>query len=86
MLLITRRPDESVIINGDIEMTVVEVRGNRVKLGFQYPDGNSVYRKELYLRIQEENRAAAHSRGDHIGDIINRIRKPKNDRTNNDSD
>ncbi len=59
MLLITRRTGESIIINGSIEVKVVEVRGGRVKLGFEYPEGNTVYRQELFTKIQEENKAAA---------------------------
>ncbi|MFZ2620325.1 MAG: carbon storage regulator [Alphaproteobacteria bacterium] len=59
MLLITRRTGESIIINGSIEVKVVEVTGGRVKLGFEYPEGNTVYRQELFAKIQEENRAAA---------------------------
>lgn len=59
MLLITRRTDESVIINGCIEVKVVEIKGGRAKLGFEYPEGNSVFRQELFEKIQEENRAAA---------------------------
>lgn len=69
MLLITRRVDESIIINGDIELKVVEVKGGRVKIGFEYPEGNTVYRKELYLKIQEENQSAASSFG-RIEDLI----------------
>lgn len=63
MLLITRRVGESIIVNGDIELKIVDVRGGRVKLGFEYPEGNTVYRKELYMKIQEENEAAATSFG-----------------------
>ncbi len=59
MLLITRRTGESIIVNGAIEIKVVEVKGGRVKLGFEYPEGNTVYRQELFVKIQEENRAAA---------------------------
>jgi carbon storage regulator len=64
MLLITRRTNESIVINDNIEVTIVEVRGGRVKLGFEYPEGNTVYRKELYLKIQEENKTAASNQGD----------------------
>jgi carbon storage regulator len=59
MLYLTRKIGESVIINDDIELTVVEVRGKAVKLGFTFPPTVSVLRREIYERIQEENRAAA---------------------------
>lgn len=59
MLYLTRKIGESVIINDDIEVTVVEVRGKSIKLGFTFPPEASVLRRELYERIQAENRAAA---------------------------
>ena len=59
MLYLTRKLGESVLINEDIEITVVEVRGKSVKLGFTFPPGVSVLRRELYEKIQRENREAA---------------------------
>jgi carbon storage regulator len=58
MLLITRRPGEAIMINGTIAVKVVDIRGGRVKLGFEFPPGNTVYREELFTKIQAENRAA----------------------------
>lgn len=63
MLLITRKESEGIVINDAIEITVVEVKAGRVKLGFTFPEGNTIYRKELFLKIQEENLAAAHGVG-----------------------
>jgi carbon storage regulator len=59
MLYLTRKVGESIVINDTIEMTVVEVRGRSIKLGFTFPPGVSVLRRELFDKIQEENRAAA---------------------------
>ena len=59
MLYLTRKVGESVIINDNIEVTVVEVRGKIIKLGFTFPPDVNVLRRELYERIQEENRLAA---------------------------
>lgn len=59
MLLITRRTGEGIVINGTIEVKVLDVRGGRVKLGFEYPVGNTIYRQEVFTKIQDENRAAA---------------------------
>ena len=59
MLYLTRKIGESVIINDNVEVTVVEVRGKSIKLGFTFPPEISVLRREIYERIQEENRAAA---------------------------
>lgn len=59
MLYLTRKIGESVIINNNIEMTVIEVRGKSIKLGFTFPPEASVLRKELHERIKAENIAAA---------------------------
>ena len=59
MLYLTRKVGESVIINDNIEVVVVEIRGKSIKLGFTFPKNASVLRREIYDRIQEENRAAA---------------------------
>lgn len=61
MLYLTRKIGESVMINDNVEVTVVEVRGKSIKLGFTFPSDISVLRREIYDRIQEENRAAAAS-------------------------
>lgn len=54
MLYLTRKVGESVIINDDIEVTVVDIRGKSIKLGFTFPPEASVLRRELYERIQAE--------------------------------
>ncbi len=59
MLYLTRKIGESVIINDNIEVTVVDIRGKSIKLGFTFPPEASVLRRELYERIQAENKAAA---------------------------
>lgn len=61
MLYLTRKIGESVVINDTIEVTVVEVRGKSIKLGFTFPENVSVLRREIYDRVQAENRAAAAS-------------------------
>ena len=59
MLALSRKKDEAIVINNDIEVTIIEVKGDQVKLGITAPKSVPVYRKEVYLQIQEENRAAA---------------------------
>ncbi len=59
MLYLMRKIGESVIINDHIELTVVEVKGKSVKLGFVFPPSASVLRKEIYEKVTAENRAAA---------------------------
>ena len=58
MLSLSRKVDESIIINDDIVCTVLEINGRIVKLGFEYPSTSSVLRQELYERIKQENKAA----------------------------
>ena len=59
MLALTRKQGESIIIGGNIELTILEVKGEQVKIGISAPKSVPVYRKEIYLQIQEENRQAA---------------------------
>ena len=59
MLALTRKKGESLVLNNDIEVTVLEIRGDQVKLGVKAPRQVPVYRKEVYLQIQKENEAAA---------------------------
>ncbi len=73
MLLIARRESESVIINGSIEVKVIEIKGSRVKLGFEYPSGNTVYREEIFKKIQEENREAMKVDPEKLGDVLKKF-------------
>ena len=59
MLVLTRRLNQSIKIGDDVEITVIEVRGDQVRLGVSAPRDVAVHRKEVYLQIQQENRAAA---------------------------
>lgn len=54
MLYLTRKIGESIVINDDIEVTVVDVRGKSIKLGMTFPENVSVYRREVYERILAE--------------------------------
>jgi len=54
MLLLTRKPGETINIGNNITVTVIGVKDNQVKLGINAPDDVGVYREEIYLRIQEE--------------------------------
>lgn len=61
MLVLSRRLNESVMIGHDVVITVVEVRGDQVRLGIQAPREIQVHREEVYLAIQLANQAAAGS-------------------------
>jgi carbon storage regulator len=69
MLYLTRKIGESIIINNNIELTVVEVRGKTVKLGFLFPKEATILRKELHQKIMEQNIAAAAAGDDEFLDL-----------------
>ena len=58
MLALARKSNESIMLGNDIEITVLEIKGDQVKLGIKAPKSVPIYRKEMYLQIQEENRQA----------------------------
>jgi len=59
MLVLSRQRDETIMIGDDIEVTVVDIRGDKVRIGINAPKEISVHRKEVYDAIRRENRAAA---------------------------
>ncbi|MCP5361845.1 MAG: carbon storage regulator CsrA [Hyphomicrobiales bacterium] len=69
MLYLVRKIGESIIINDNIEVKVMEVRGRSVKLGFTFPPEASVLRKEIHDRIVRENIAASKSDADITEDL-----------------
>ena len=58
MLALSRKKNEALVINNDIEITVLDIRGEQVKTGISAPKEVPVYRKEVYLQIQEANKEA----------------------------
>ncbi|MBQ2900532.1 MAG: carbon storage regulator CsrA [Agathobacter sp.] len=58
MLALTRKKGEALMINNNVEITILEVRGDQVKIGIDAPKDVPIYRKEVYLQIQEENKAS----------------------------
>ncbi len=64
MLILARKLNERIVIGDDIEVSVVEIKGDQVKLGISAPRNVSVYRHEVYEAIQAENRMAARSQPD----------------------
>ncbi len=58
MLALSRKKNEALIINNNIEITVLEIKGEQIKLGISAPKDVPVYRKEVYEQIQEANKDA----------------------------
>jgi carbon storage regulator len=63
MLILSRRVNEKIVIGDDIIVSVVEVRGDQVKLGIEAPRNVKVFRQEVFDAIQEENKKAAAAAG-----------------------
>lgn len=58
MLALSRKVNESIMIGNDVEITILDVRNDQVKIGIRAPKDVGIYRKEIYLQIQEENKKA----------------------------
>ena len=63
MLALSRKKNEAIIINNYIEITVLEVKGDQVKIGIAAPKEVPVYRKEVYVQIQNANKEAVSVEG-----------------------
>ncbi len=61
MLILSRKKEESIIVNDNIEISVVDIKGETVKLGINAPNSVKIYRREVYEAIQNENKAALNS-------------------------
>ena len=71
MLVLTRKSNQSIMIGDDIEVSVLSVMGEKVRIGIQAPREIPVFRKEVYLEIQQE-RASGDSR-EHVDDALRRL-------------
>lgn len=58
MLALSRKKNEAIIVNNNVEITILEIKGDQVKLGISAPREVPVYRKEVYVQIQEANKSA----------------------------
>ena len=63
MLALSRKKNEAIIINNNIEITVLEIKGEQVKIGINAPKEVPVYRKEVYIQIQESNQESTSAGG-----------------------
>ena len=63
MLALSRKKNEALVINNNIEITILEIKGEQVKLGISAPRDVPIYRKEVYVQIQEANKEAVNADG-----------------------
>jgi carbon storage regulator len=70
VLVLTRKKNESIVINDNIEITIVDVQGDQVRIGINAPKSVSIYRKEIFLEIQAENKRAANVKSINLKDLL----------------
>ena len=70
MLVLTRKSNQSIMIGDDIEVSVLSIMGEKVRIGIQAPRDIPVFRKEVYLEIQQENVAAGASARAEVDDAL----------------
>lgn len=70
MLALSRKKNEAIVINNNIEITVLEIKGEQVKIGISAPKEVPVYRKEVYLQIQEANQNAMNTGADALAKLF----------------
>jgi carbon storage regulator len=79
MLVLSRRIDERIMIGDQIEISVVDIKGDQVKIGILAPGNVKVYRKEVYEAIQKENIEAARAKPGALPDLGLLVEKKKED-------
>jgi len=78
MLVLSRQRDETIMIGDDVEITIVDIRGDKVRLGISAPPHIAVHRKEVYEAIRKEKEASGHfqqGRGPIVESLANRRAK-----------
>jgi len=77
MLILTRRLGEAVNIGGEIKITVLDIKGNAVRIGVEAPRQVAVHRSEVFEMIQEQNRQAAATSELSLADILGQMQKER---------
>lgn len=77
MLILTRKHNESIMVGDNIEIVVLEIKGDQIKLGVQAPKNVKVYRGEVYKEIQGENKEAANTINANLAEIGKLFNKNK---------
>ena len=75
MLVLSRQRDQTIMIGDDIEITVVDIRGDKVRLGISAPTSVSVHRKEVYDAIKREMREASQVNLEDLADADNKLKR-----------
>ncbi|RJP18288.1 MAG: carbon storage regulator [Candidatus Omnitrophota bacterium] len=75
MLVLSRKRDESIIIGDEVTITIVDIKGEQVKIGVTAPKSVSIHRKEVYEAIQQENVAAAKTKVQNLSGLVKVLQK-----------
>lgn len=75
MLVLSRTRDETIMIGDDVEITVVDIRGDKVRLGINAPTSIPVHRKEVYEAIKRENQQAACLGAEQVSDVTKSLQR-----------
>ena len=81
MLVLSRQIGESIIVDDDIKIQVLQVNGDTVKIGIEAPRKKSIYREELYLEIQAENMTASSADTQDLKHFSDKLKSKKSEKT-----
>jgi len=74
MLVLTRKLGESIAIDDDIKIVVLQIKGRQVRLGIEAPQDTKIHREEVYIAIQQQNKAAAESEPEEVKKVAKLLR------------
>lgn len=77
MLVLTRKRNQSIMINDNIELTIIDIQGDQVRVGINAPKDVKVFRKEVYVEMTEENKQASNVTMDALSMLKSAIMKQK---------
>ena len=77
MLVLTRKRNQSIIVNDNIELTIIDIQGDQVRVGINAPKDVKVFRKEVYVEMTQENKEASNVTMDALSLLKNAILKQK---------
>jgi len=77
MLVLTRKLGESIAIDDNIKIVVVQIKGKQVRLGIKAPKETKIHREEVYMAIQEQNEKAMETTPDMLGDLSRELSSKK---------
>lgn len=73
MLVLSRKKGQSIMINDNIEISIIEIQGDQVRIGINAPKNISIHRKEIFLEIQQENKKASQIGNVNLGELLKKV-------------